>query len=122
MGNSSHGAGSVRAAPYSVEHMFQGSVNRFRAFMAHVDDMLVGTDGDADVQADAGAAPAATAPHPHRRPVRINRVRRDGAVPPRPALCLCPVRSEPGVSRPVMPAQRPAVPAVPPGRPRSARS
>jgi hypothetical protein len=73
---------SVRPLSYSYEHMFQGSKNRLRALMTLLDDVL----GDPE-------APAA--PHPHRRPVRIERTRRGGSVAARPAHCLSPVRPQP---------------------------
>ncbi|HZE03866.1 MAG TPA: hypothetical protein VE127_01505 [Solirubrobacteraceae bacterium] len=66
--------------------MFQVSIRRFRALMTLVDDVL----GDAETP---------PAPHPHRRPVRIERDRRPGSVPPRPAHCLSPVRPSPDRSR-----------------------
>jgi hypothetical protein len=59
--------------------MFLASKQRIRALMTLLDDVL----GDPE-------APAA--PHPHRRPVRIDRVRRPGSVAPRPAHCLSPIR------------------------------
>jgi hypothetical protein len=63
--------------------MFQGSKNRFRALLTLLDDVV----GDPETPA---------APHPHRRPVRIERVRRTGSAAPRPAHCLAPVRPGPG--------------------------
>jgi hypothetical protein len=63
--------------------MFQASAKRFRALMTLVDDVL----GDPEPPA---------APHPHRRPVRIERERRAGTVAPRPMHCLSPVRPQPG--------------------------
>ncbi|HEY2317788.1 MAG TPA: hypothetical protein VGH67_05775 [Solirubrobacteraceae bacterium] len=65
--------------------MFQASVKRFRALLTLVDDVL----GDPEPTA---------APHPHRRPVRIERDRRTGTVAPRPMHCLSPVRPQPGRS------------------------
>lgn len=62
--------------------MFQASKERFRALMSLVDDVL----------GDPERTPAS---HPHRRPVRIARTRRPGAVPPPPAHCLSPVRPAP---------------------------
>lgn len=62
--------------------MFQASVKRFRALMTLVDDVL----GDPEPP---------VAPHPHRRPVRIERARRAGSVAARPAHCLSPVRRAP---------------------------
>jgi hypothetical protein len=59
--------------------MFLASKHRIRALMSLLDDVL----GDPE--------PPAT-PHPHRRPVRIDRERRPGSVAPRPAHCLSPVR------------------------------
>jgi hypothetical protein len=58
--------------------MFQASVKRFRALLTLADDVL----GDPETP---------SAPHPHRRPVRIERQRRPGSVPPRAAHCLSPV-------------------------------
>jgi hypothetical protein len=63
--------------------MFQASAKRFRALMTLVDDVL----GDPEPLA---------APHPHRRPVRIQRERRAGTVATRPMHCLSPVRPQPG--------------------------
>ncbi|HEY5431594.1 MAG TPA: hypothetical protein VIK04_20930 [Solirubrobacteraceae bacterium] len=62
--------------------MFHGPQNRFRALMTLLDDVL----GDPEPPA---------APHPHRRPVRIERTRRAGSVSARPAHCLSPVRRGP---------------------------
>lgn len=62
--------------------MFLGSKNRFRVLMTLLDDVL----GDPETP---------SAPHPHRRPVRIERARRTGSVAPRPAHCLFPVRPRP---------------------------
>jgi hypothetical protein len=70
---------SVRAPPYSYEHMFQASGKRFRALLTLLDDVL----GDPEPPA---------APHPHRRPARIHRERRGGTVAARPTHCLSPVR------------------------------
>jgi hypothetical protein len=64
--------------------MFQASVKRFRALMTLVDDVL----GDPEPP---------VAPHPHRRPVRIQRERRAGTVATRPTDCLSPVPARPGV-------------------------
>lgn len=66
--------------------MFQVSKRRVRALMTMMDDLL----GDPDTP---------PAPHPHRRPVRIERQRRPGSVAPRPAHCLSPVRPTPGPGR-----------------------
>jgi hypothetical protein len=67
--------------------MFQASVKRFRALMTLVDDVL----GDPE--------PTVT-PHPHRRPVRIQRERRPGTVAPRPTHCLSPVPVRHAAARP----------------------
>ncbi|HEX4009060.1 MAG TPA: hypothetical protein VHX62_03595 [Solirubrobacteraceae bacterium] len=67
--------------------MFQASRKRLRALMTLVDDVL----GDPE-------APAA--PHPHRRPVRIERERRAGSVTPRPRHCLSPVPARAPSDRP----------------------
>jgi hypothetical protein len=62
--------------------MFQASAKRFRALMTLFDDVL----GDPQPPA---------APHPHRRPVRIERERRAGSVAMRPMHCVSPVRPQP---------------------------
>jgi hypothetical protein len=67
--------------------MFQSSKKRLRAWLEVVDEMLVG-----DPPVDAHAEPPLWATHPHRRPVRPQRVRRAGSAPAAPAHCLCPVR------------------------------
>ncbi|MFZ0042707.1 MAG: hypothetical protein WAK93_15460 [Solirubrobacteraceae bacterium] len=62
--------------------MFQSSAKRLRTWLTRFDDVL----GD----------PPAPAPHPHRRPVRIERHRRQGSVAARPTHCISPVhRGEP---------------------------
>jgi hypothetical protein len=66
--------------------MFQASVKRLRALMTLVEDVL----GDDEPPA---------APHPHRRPVRIQRQRRAGTVATRPTHCLCPVPVRPVTGR-----------------------
>jgi hypothetical protein len=58
--------------------MFQSPAKRLRAWLSFVEDIL----GD----------PPVAAPHPHRRPLRLERERRPGSVPARPAHCLSPVR------------------------------
>jgi hypothetical protein len=58
--------------------MFQSSSKRLRALLSLAEDIL----GD----------PAPEALHPHRRPLRIERERRPGSVPPPAAHCLSPVR------------------------------
>jgi hypothetical protein len=73
--------------------MFQSSKNRLRAWMALVDDVLDDVLGDPPADAQPDLEPWAT--HPHRRPLRSERTRRAGAVPPPPAHCLCPVRPAP---------------------------
>jgi hypothetical protein len=65
--------------------MFQSSAKRLRAWLSLVDDVL----GDPPVQA----------PHPHRRPLRLERQRRPGSVPARPAHCISPVRAAPEPAR-----------------------
>jgi hypothetical protein len=67
--------------------MFQSSKKRLRAWLDVVDDMLVGDPPD-----DVHAEPPLWASHPHRRPLRWERIRRGGSVPAPPAHCLCPVR------------------------------
>ncbi len=74
--------GSVRALPYSYEHMFRPSVRRLKALLALADDIL----GDPE---------PVVAPHPHRQPIRLQRERRAGSVTPRPTHCLCPVQRAP---------------------------
>jgi hypothetical protein len=66
--------------------MFPASVKRLRALMTLVEDVL----GDDEPPA---------APHPHRRPVRIQRQRRAGTVATRPTHCLCPVPVRPVTGR-----------------------
>lgn len=65
------------SVPY--ERMFHSSAKRLRALLSLADDIL----GD----------PEPETPHPHRRPVRIERKRRPGSVAAPPAHCLSPVRS-----------------------------
>jgi hypothetical protein len=65
--------------------MFQSSVKRLRALLTLTDDLL----GD----------PPLTEPHPHRRPVRLQRERRGGSVTPRAMHCLSPVRPASGDAR-----------------------
>jgi hypothetical protein len=62
--------------------MFQSSGKRLRALLTLTADLL----GD----------PPSPAPHPHRRPVRLERRRREGMVSPRAMHCLSPVRPVPG--------------------------
>jgi hypothetical protein len=66
--------------------MFPASVKRLRALMTLVEDVL----GDDEPPA---------APHPHQRPVRIQRQRRAGTVATRPTHCLCPVPVRPVTGR-----------------------
>jgi hypothetical protein len=66
--------------------MFHSSKKRLAAWLERFDDIL----GD-----PVEPAP----PDPHRTPLRWERDRRPGAVPPRPAHCLCPVRSGPQPGR-----------------------
>jgi hypothetical protein len=69
--------------------MFQASMRRLRALLTLADDIL----GDPEPVADATLGdPEPVAPHPHRRPVRLEHQRRPGAVRPRPAHCISPVR------------------------------
>jgi hypothetical protein len=62
--------------------MFQASKTRLRTWLERFDDIL-------------GDPPEAAPPHPHRTPLRWERDRRAGTVPPRPAHCISPVRAEP---------------------------
>lgn len=78
---------SVRALPYPIEHMFQSSSNRVRAWLDRAESLLGLVD---DVLGDP---PAAAPPHPHRRELQWNRKRRGGAVPHPPAYCLSPIRA-----------------------------
>jgi hypothetical protein len=66
--------------------MFQAPAKRFRALRTLLDDVL----GDPEPPA---------APHPHRRPVRIERERRAGTVATRPTHCLSPLPVRPGMAR-----------------------
>jgi hypothetical protein len=83
--------------------MFQSSAHRLRAWLSRAEDIL----GDAPVAAhdryDALLRSLEDDPlphprdrpleHPHRRALRWQRTRRAGAIAPRPAHCLCPVRA-----------------------------
>jgi hypothetical protein len=89
-----HDPGSVRAASYRTEHMFQSSKKRLRAWMALAEEAL-----GAAPPADARLEPRAWAMHPHRRRLRWQRERRGGSVPAAPAHCLCPVRPARGAGR-----------------------
>jgi hypothetical protein len=53
-----------------------------RTVLSVIDDLLGGAD-------------AAIARHPHRHRVRWRRARRPGAIAPRPAVCISPLRDEP---------------------------
>ena len=66
--------------------MFQASGKRLRTLLTLLDDVL----GDPEPPA---------APHPHRRPVRIQRERRAGTVATRPTHCLSPVPVRPAAAR-----------------------
>jgi hypothetical protein len=68
--------------------MFQSSPKRLRAWLDLVDDMLVGDEEPVDARLEVPPWEA----HPHRRPLRWQRARRPGSVPPAPAHCLCPVQ------------------------------
>jgi hypothetical protein len=59
--------------------MFQSPVKRLRRLVTLAEDLL-------------GDPPEPETPHPHRRPLRLERQRRLGSVPARPAHCLSPVR------------------------------
>jgi len=63
--------------------MFQRRLRPFRAVLSLVDDML----------GDDFAEAADEAPHPYRRSLRWQRVRRPGSVPSRAAHCISPVRA-----------------------------
>jgi hypothetical protein len=60
--------------------MFQSSLSRMRALLSRADEQT-------------SELPAVPAPHPHRVPLRIERTRRAGSVPARPAHCISPVRA-----------------------------
>jgi len=61
--------------------MFRSSVNRLRSWLRLAEDIL----GD--------GIPVDARPHPHRRPLRWERTRRDGSVAARPTHCVSPVRA-----------------------------
>jgi hypothetical protein len=67
--------------------MFQSSAARLRSWWSAVTEDILGGDLEAD-EADVDYFRS----HPHRRPLSGQRVRRDGAIPPRPAHCLTPIR------------------------------
>ena len=62
--------------------MFHVSADRFRSWMARIDEVLDDVLGD---------PPVLDSVHPHRVPLRWTYERRGGAVPSRPAHCLSPV-------------------------------
>ncbi len=64
-----------------------------RAWLALADDLLEDVLGDPPADAHDDLEPWET--HPHRRPLRWQRERRSGSVPPAPAHCLCPIRRAP---------------------------
>jgi hypothetical protein len=66
--------------------MFQSSVKRIRALASLFDDVL----GDPQPE---------PAPHPHRRPLRWDKDRRSGAVSPREAHCVSPVRASAAIGK-----------------------
>lgn len=68
--------------------MFRAPTERFRSWMARVDEALDDVLGDPLVDEE---------PHPHRTPLRWRYDRRQGSVAPRPAQCLSPVHSGGGV-------------------------
>jgi len=78
---------SVRLPSYPYEHMFQSSSNRLRAWLSRAEDILGDSPEDAHDLLDDPFS------HPHRRPLRWERTRRAGAVAPRPAQCISPVRA-----------------------------
>jgi hypothetical protein len=61
--------------------MFRSPIAKIRSWLTLADDVL----GEPEV-----------VPHPHRRPLTYKPVRRHGAVPSRPAVCVSPVRPAPG--------------------------
>jgi hypothetical protein len=64
--------------------MFRSSIAKIRSWLTLADDDLLGE-------------PEVVVPHhPHRRPLTYKPVRRHGAVPARPAVCVSPVRPAPG--------------------------
>ncbi len=67
--------------------MFRTPVKRLRALIELADDLLGDSFDDAptlDTQLHVD--------HPHRAPLRWQRERRPGTVPPAPAHCLSPIR------------------------------
>ncbi len=66
--------------------MFHSSTQRLRTWLSWTEDVL------GDPPDDAQRDPTNFHTHPHRRPLRWERGRRPGAVAPRPAHCISPVR------------------------------
>lgn len=67
--------------------MFQSSAHRLRAWLSLAEDILGDPPEDAPEHEDDPLS------HPHRRPLRLDRTRRAGAVAARPAHCISPVRT-----------------------------
>ncbi len=68
--------------------MFRPSFIRMRAWLELAEDVL----GDPPAAAQTDTKQLHNHVHPHRRPLRWERVRRPGTVPAAPAHCLSPVR------------------------------
>jgi hypothetical protein len=67
--------------------MFRASTHRLRSWLSAATADILGGDLEADeteIEYFRG--------HPHRRELRFETRRRPGAVPPRPAHCIFPVR------------------------------
>jgi hypothetical protein len=74
--------------------MFRSSAHRLRAWLEGAGDLLA-DDGEAE-----STIHEAHLSHPHRRPLRLERDRRPGSVPPRWAHCVSPVRPSSGSREP----------------------
>jgi hypothetical protein len=71
--------------------MFQSSSKRLRAWLSRVDDLLA--DHPAEAKRQEQSRHRDPQPHPHRHPLRWDRTRRPGSLPPRPAHCISPIRT-----------------------------
>ncbi len=74
--------------------MFRVSISRLRSWWSDATDDILG----GDLNDDEGAL-AYHRLHPHRAPLTAQRPRRAGAVPPRSAHCISPVRAGGQVQR-----------------------
>ena len=85
---------SVRARSYSYEHMFRASTSRLRTWWsATTEDILGGDLPEPETALDYFRS------HPHRVALGPGPARRAGAVAPRAAHCLSPVRPPAAIPR-----------------------